>query len=166
MGYYVRLERAHFVIPCRNLGKAYDRMCRLNRFDELKGGGDSEGGKWFAWLDKNYPRTCKDAEAILKDLRFEVDEEENGDLQIIGFDAKTGDEQYFLEAIADLVRPDSFLEWTGEEGRHWRQEFNVTGGASYLEKVPPDSMDWTVVAEGSGVLERVMETYGKEIQEA
>lgn len=133
MGYYVNITDANFIIPPENLGEAYRALCALNAHDELKTGGswgplpDGSYGqkeKWFAWMDANYPETCKDAEAIFTALRFETDSNPDDGLTLLGYDSKAGGEEHFLEAVAPFVKPGSYLEWRGEGGEVWREEYD------------------------------------------
>lgn len=133
MGYYVNIEDADFVIPVENLDAAYQAMCDLNKRDELKTGGSwgpREDGtygqiaKFFAWMDADYPSKCKDAGDVLDALGFVTEEAANGDLHIWGYDSKTGNEEHFLDAIAPFVKPGSFLEWRGEDGYMWREDYD------------------------------------------
>lgn len=124
MGYYVNAFEADWVIPTENLDAAYEAMCKLNERDDLKTGGRYIGGimvdKWFSWMPINYPEVCKDAEEILNHLGFETDTDENGDLRICYYDSKTGAEEHFLAAIAPFSKPDSYIDWRGEDGALWR----------------------------------------------
>jgi hypothetical protein len=125
MGYYVRLTKSDWIIPTENLDAAYEAMCALNERDDLKTGGSWEGGqqtaKWFAWMDANYPETCRDTREILEQLGFEVSLVDEG-LSIDDYDSKTGAEDHFLRVIAPLSREDSYMNWKGEDGAHWRYE--------------------------------------------
>lgn len=40
---------------------------------------------------------------------------------LTGYDSKTGQEDLFVAAAAQFVKPGSFLQWKGEEGERWRQ---------------------------------------------
>jgi len=127
MGYYVQTEDVNFVIKKKNLKKAYTAMCKLNKRDELKTGGKYSGGKqtgvWFAWMDPNYPETCKTTEDILTQLGFDVNVNEKGDIINVFYDGKTGAEQHFFEVIAPFVEPDSFIKWRGESGEYYKWVF-------------------------------------------
>lgn len=133
MGYYVEIEKSTAVIPAANLERAYKKMCALNTtHDHLKRGGSNRGGKWFSWMDENYPNTCKDAQAVLEALGFYT-HYENGDLHIDGYDNKTGQEDLFLSAIENDVKGE--IEWRGEDGERWTTLFygdNVIEGESTM----------------------------------
>ena len=120
MGYYITLEQSTAVLPKGNQAEAYERMCALNDTDEGKTGGNGEK-KWFAWMDPNYPDTCADAKAILADLGFWFDENEDGDLLFTEYDCKMGNESDFLRCIGDLLTGE--MVWRGEEHTLWRYTF-------------------------------------------
>jgi len=125
MGYYVRIEDSNAKIKRENLAEAYMRLCNLNKRDDLKRGGswseDKQQKKWFSWMDENYPETCKDAEAILEALGFDVSIE-NDAVHIVGYDNKTGQEELFMKTIGDLVEGE--IEWSGEDGARWKWVFD------------------------------------------
>lgn len=122
MGYYVEIEKSTAVIPAANLDRAYQKMCALNTtHDHKKRGGSNHGGRWFSWMDANYPETCPDAAAVLEALGFETHYADNGDLHIDGYDNKSGQEDLFLHTIADDVTGE--IEWRGEDGERWTTLF-------------------------------------------
>ncbi len=122
MGYYIFLEDSTAVLPKGHQAEAYKRMCALNDTDEGKTGG-SKDEKWFAWMDPNYPDTCADAKAILTDLGFWFDENEDGDLLFTEYDSKMGQESEFLRCIGDLLRGE--MVWRGEEHDLFRYTFGA-----------------------------------------
>jgi len=134
MGYYVRITNSNVFIPKVKQEAAYKALCALNTDDSLKGGGSygppPEGGpsvclkKWFSWMDPNYPEKCKDLKEVLEEVGFDVELSEAGDILSLGYDSKTGDQEYFLTALAPFVTNGSFIEWQGEEGEKWRHEFD------------------------------------------
>lgn len=148
MGYWVNITEGTVTIPKANLEEAYKRMCALNDNDAIKRGGQWGGevssdsprpegmnyhpARWFSWMDADYPSTCADAKAILRELGFEL-EDRDGDICIFGYDSKVGQEELFLDAISDLCTKDSFLVWRGEDGAMWRQEF---GSKEMVVKTP------------------------------
>lgn len=138
MGYYVTLIGADFGIPEKNWDAAFAAVCELNEHDELKTGG-SVNEKWFAWMDADYPTKALEEWQqrklphplawVFQELGFdwEIAPElhvEGDEFGLRGYDQKTGAEDDFLEAVAPFVRPGSYLEWRGEEGEMWRQEFD------------------------------------------
>jgi hypothetical protein len=139
MGYNVSITGADFTITEDKLPAAFEAMKALNKRDELKTGGawgqlpDGSYGQtevWFAWMPANYDETCKDAAAIFEELGFDVEDDSVDGVQVLrltGYDSKTGAENVFLEAVAPFVTPGSYLEWEGEDGDRWRNEFNAEG---------------------------------------
>ena len=122
MGYYVEIEKSTAVIPAANLERAYQKMCALNTtHDHKKTGGSNRGGRWFAWMDENYPDTCKDARAVLDALGFYTHYDEQGNLHIDGYDNKTGQEDLFLYTIRNDAKGE--IEWRGEDGDRWTTLF-------------------------------------------
>ena len=79
--------------------------------------------KWFSWMPANYPAVCKDFLSILKELGFEYDLDDSGNLGLVHYDNKTGAEGHFFEAIAPFVQDGSFIEWRGEDGGEYRWLF-------------------------------------------
>lgn len=126
MGYFVQITDSSARIPAANLQRAYEKMCALNvTHDAQKRGGSYERGvqtaRWFSWMDANYPETCKDAQAILEQLGFETEYAPNGDLLILGYDNKRGQEELFLLAIDEETI--GTIRWVGEEGESWETIF-------------------------------------------
>lgn len=127
MGYYVTLEESTAVIPTDKLDEAYKRLCDLNKRDDLKTGG-------FPWMDPDYPSKCAGTTEIFVALGFECYEEDDG-LHIESYDAKAGAEDLFVQTVADLFEPDTYMQWRGEEGEQWRWEFTGTKEIIHKEAV-------------------------------
>jgi len=140
MGYFVNITNQNFFVPKENFDAAYKAMCALNDRDDLKSGGSWGGNgitsdsprpegmtyhpaKWFSWMPANYPAVCKDFLSILKELGFEYDLDDSGNLGLVHYDNKTGAEGHFFEAIAPFVQAGSFTEWRGEDGGEYRWLF-------------------------------------------
>lgn len=126
MGYNVSTEEVNFTIPAHNVEAAYKAMCALNTtHDSHKSGGSYSGGqktaKWFAWMDANYPETCKNAKEVLEQVGFGVHEHEDGSLSLEYYDSKTGQEELFIEAAGKYALPGWSIAWVGEDGHRWRQ---------------------------------------------
>lgn len=146
MGYYVTLTDADWGIPEEKWDAAFQALVELNKRDDLKTGGRWSGGKrvekWFAWMDTDYPeKALAEYEEkklphplvwVFQELGFDwetgLDDEE---FRLTYYDSKAGGEDHFLAAVAPFVRPGSYLEWRGEDGEMWRQEFD---GEIYVTK--------------------------------
>lgn len=136
MGYYVEIINSTFKIPAENLPAAYEAMCALNNDNSQKRGGSYGGGvaeaphfgahetRWFSWMPWNYPETCADAQDIFEELGFDTHVNGDGDLCIIGYYNKAGQEDLFLEAVTPLAT--GFIQWRGEDGYLWQDDY--TGG--------------------------------------
>jgi hypothetical protein len=148
MGYYTRITESDIFISKDDFEYCYEAMCKLNDRDDLKSGGSwgagisadqprPEGlsyhpGKWFSWMDADYPDKCKTMEDVLYNLGFEnIKYDENGNLIDIWYDNKTGAEDVFLQAIAPYVKAGSYLNWQGEDGTNYQYFFN---GKEIVEK--------------------------------
>ena len=123
MGYYVTLIDANAVLPAAALDEAYKRLCDLNKRDELKKGGSSSGEKWFSWMPTDYPEQHTTAAEILGAVGFSLYDNGAGGLGVYEYDNKTGCEDVFIWAIADLFEADNYMTWRGEDGLQWRWQF-------------------------------------------
>lgn len=143
MGYYVR-GNGHIVINRNDLSQAYKALCDLNEKDELKRGGRYGGpdgsesprpaglnyhpARWFSWMDANYPETCPDAYAVLRQVGFHLTELSQPGMSEdyirleLEYDEKTGQEELFMEALAPYVLTGE-IYWDGEDGAKWREVF-------------------------------------------
>ena len=75
------------------------------------------------WMAPNYHQTCTTAQEVFEDLGFDTEHDEYG-LTITYYDGKYGDQKHFLAAVAHLVEPGSFAHFRGEDGSHWRYDFD------------------------------------------
>lgn len=141
MGYYVEILESTFTIPVDKLDEAYSRMCQLNFTvpNSKKSGGSWSSGDlskdkapeygpyeaaWFSWMPWNYHEQYTSAEEILDALGFDIDYNDNGDLEITGYDSKTGQEELFLESICDISK--GYIVWKGEDGSIWGETYGLT----------------------------------------
>lgn len=141
MGYYVELLQSDVVIPASKLDEAYQAILKLNERDDLKSGGSWPGAdmprpegmdhhpkRWFSWMPADL-RECGSLRGVLENLGFECDEwDQSGDLQLVSYYSKTGQEEIFLEALAPFIlgRYDekiATMEWRGEDGFLYRWVF-------------------------------------------
>lgn len=138
MGYFVDGDGT-ITIKNTDKTKAYQAMIALNQRDDLKHGGSSGGqhgarnprprgldhhpDKWFSWLKADYPSICPDFESVLEHLGFEVQGVDHDDSTTyrLYYSSKTGQEGLFLETISPWIT--GKIEWSGEDGNRWLQEF-------------------------------------------
>ena len=129
MGYYVNIKSVDWLLPVVHEDAALQALKELNSSsnDHLKRGGSFSGGKrtevWFSWMPKDYDKTVTTVYEVLDMLGFETEVLPEG-TRIRAYDSKTGQEDLFLDAIAEFVEPGSFIEWRGEDGAFWRNDFD------------------------------------------
>ena len=76
---------------------------------------------FHGWMDENYPETCKDAQAIFNELGFETAYDDVGNLHLVAYDTKMGQEDLFLKSIA--TNAIGKIDWIGEDGETWSTIF-------------------------------------------
>ena len=125
MGYYVYIQQSTFKLPAKDYDAAYEAMCALNQYDDIKRGGSFGGPgkdiKWFSWMAEDYPSECSNAQEILEMLGFACVEEDNA-LTIDQYDSKMGQEDLFLEAICPWAS--GHIVWCGESGDSWMDNYD------------------------------------------
>lgn len=143
MGYYTDITETQIFLDKKHFDAVYEKMCKLNDYDELKRGGsfgannDPKEGerynstKWFSWMDYNYPETCANMHAILIQLGFNVSYDLEGNLIDLGYSDKTGAEDYFLSCFAGYVQDGNYIEWKGEENSDYYRFFYENGKMFY-----------------------------------
>lgn len=131
MGYYTSTYRTNIFLDKKHFDAVYKKMCELNDFHDLKRGGSFGSNndpvetdryprnKWFSWMDYNYPETCRDMKAILIQLGFSLEFDENGNLIGLDYYDKTGAEDYFISCFAGFVDDGNYIEWKGEENEDY-----------------------------------------------
>jgi hypothetical protein len=129
MGYYIDLVNADLFIPAANLEEALRRLKALNHKPGVEKQGGSWGtladgtwgtkAKWFSWMDADYDQHVSSAGEVFEMLGFETYEDELG-LRLEGYSSKIGQEELFLDEVADLFEPGAFAEWRGEDGAMWK----------------------------------------------
>lgn len=133
MGYYVTMTASNLRVPLRHEFVAVDTLKRLNWRNELKHGGCYRPGAepipagphpdiWFSWMPWNYHELYDRLQPLLECVGFFV-QSEDGYLEIVGYDDKTGCENVFLQALApffDRTSGEPSSEWSGEDNRAWR----------------------------------------------
>lgn len=133
MGYNVMLTGSDFKVAPDKLEPLLQALKDLNKRDDLKTGGawgqlpDGTMGqteKWFAWMPADYDQTVTSAAEVFEELGFTVTTEDDGTLILEEYDSKAGAEDLFLMAAAPFVTAGSYLEWEGEDGERWRQDFD------------------------------------------
>lgn len=149
MGYYVSTLHCDVMIPEHLLDDAYKVMCELNAHHDNKLGGgigshrteqsnsvSDNPNKWYSWMSWNYDETCNSAQEILEMLGFYT-QINGGDLFLLGYDNKSGQENLFLAALAPyLVSANgndvATISWRDEYGEEWRWAFENGEMVTYV----------------------------------
>lgn len=124
MSFHTQTEECTITIPAEKLDAAHQALTELNTDpanDHLKS--YQATGRSFMGMTPNYHQACSTAQEVFEDLGFDTEQDECG-LTITHFSGKYGDQQHFFAAVAHLVDPGSFVHFRGENGSHWRFDFD------------------------------------------
>jgi len=121
MGYYITLEESTWFLPAIHYDQALGVLKGLNDYDHLKGGGSSDGEKWFSWMPSDYDKTVESVEEVFELLGFECSEDEGVGLRLEDYYTKSGDEEIFLRAVCHFAT--GHLIWRGEDGVRWKVDY-------------------------------------------
>lgn len=131
MSYYVQVVDGGFTIKEENVKGAMDALTRLN--GDIEYGVDSmedivlsDGSRIvpngaIKWLPYDFPLRLSGLAEVLETLGFLVDAID-GDLEIFGYDGKTGDEMDVLSAMAPFIEEGGYLVWEGEDENIFRED--------------------------------------------
>lgn len=149
MGYCVNIAYSNVIIKNEHKPEILSRWKDMNssQYDHLKGGGSWSGGKktqaWYSWMDHDYDKTVTSVEDVLKMMGFSSETDEKGNIKILYYDSKTGQEDLFFAKIADLIssktishektkdgsnleimEPKQIIKWHGEDGDEYIWNFS------------------------------------------
>ncbi len=130
MGYYVTLIETNAYIACEDQPRGYELVCEINNHHAGKVGmlnhcdtPSPHEGEWFSWMPWNYPDLCDTLADVLQEVGFDTYTDVDGNLHIRGYDKKTGCEEYFLQALAPVLRggfgQPVHMAWVGEDHTMW-----------------------------------------------
>jgi len=124
MGYYISIEQSNFTVKNEHRNEVVQLWKLLNHsvFNKYKHGGNSQGVKWYAWLDHDYDQKFHTVEDLAYHIKFTTETLSNGDILFTEYEGKCGDQNLFL----DVIRPYCFgeIRWVGEDGEHWTYSTN------------------------------------------
>lgn len=128
MGYCMDQRECKFRIKAENKQLALTAIQNLATQTSKMSGGSWHGGqqvvKWFGWVNTSDFVNAPDLKTAMTAWRWEIDEDENGNVVDIWFTGeKLGDDVVLFEAIAPFVEHGSFIEMGGEDGAIWRWVF-------------------------------------------
>ena len=145
MGYYVTLMAADFTIP-----ETPEVLAAIHgmdtRFHALKRGGvvggDKPEEKWFSWMPQL--DTLTSVQQVFEALGFDTEiDNETGNVGLIGYDSKTGQEDLFLSVVAPFVTDGSYTEWRGEDDLRYRftvRDGRLTTQSAVVQWTAPESL--------------------------
>lgn len=132
MPFHTSTESSNVLIPAQNLDAAYRALVDLNTnpaHAHLKRSG-SVDQRSFAWMPSNFHEQATTAQEVFELMGYETEMNQHG-LVLTHFDGSSGDERHFFAAIARFVEPGSHVHFRGEDGSHWRFDFD---GESVIER--------------------------------
>lgn len=148
MGYFVEILQSNWTISHERFDEALQVLKDLNKPENnsiKRGGSFNRTGQtawWFSWMEPDYDQTVTSVKDVFDMLGFDSEYTEDGDLQLTGYDNKTGQEDLFLEAVAPFSW--GAIEWQGEDGSRW---VNVvadgrmkTANGQTVYNFPPDEL--------------------------
>lgn len=137
MGYYVDLIETNAYIPHDKQEYAYELVCEINNHHANKVGRrdmhdtpSPHEGEWFSWMPWNYPDIHDNVRDVLQEVGFDLYTDADNGLWFQGYGNKTGCEEYFLQALENVLEgasgePARFV-WVGEDHEMWAQEMHVS----------------------------------------
>jgi len=129
MGYFVSTSEIDVKIPLAKADAALIEMKRINgpEFDRLKRGGSwGPSGKssvWHSWMPESFDEFTSIVE-FLECVGFSGTKIVDDFIVFGNYDNKTGNEDVFLHFLAPFIVAGSYINWRGEDGEMWRQEFD------------------------------------------
>ena len=133
MGYYITAEGT-IEMPRSLHDEALHALKMLNYQHEMKRAGtypktgDPFVDYRYSWMPERWHETVKTVTEVLDLVGFHVDKHRKAGLDVytLVYDNKTGQEDVFLNCLADYAQVD--VEFTGEDGLRWRWA-NAKAGA-------------------------------------
>jgi hypothetical protein len=129
MGYYITLNSCSIRIPESD----FPRICQhllttgfLTNTDCMSGGSYSTEGRtasWYSWVDMDALEKhlkSDDLPAVLEDFGFDVMHDDEGAIDDLCYDSKSGNEEELFDAMAPAMSGITELFWTGECGAQWK----------------------------------------------
>lgn len=136
MGYYVETATVNFTIKPENFDRFFELVKSMFEEEEIKA--HARGGSWSGGTQTGWHYSWIDADLMLKAIKerdicqvflewgFEDPTlDEDGSFGSFWYNSKTGQEDLFLDKIAEVVESGSYIDWRGEDGEIWRNEFIV-----------------------------------------
>lgn len=118
------------MMKVENMEAALERfksvMLEESFFERNAKGGSFAGGKcverWYSWTDTNTLRNATSIIDVLEEFGFHCQTDADGNLMLMDYDSKVGQEDILLEVLAPYWEPGSNIEWRGEDGSLWEND--------------------------------------------
>ena len=127
MGYYINAHGT-ITMPRSLEAEALNALKMLNYNHEAKRGGLLGAGekgatfdtRWYSWMPTHWHETVASVEEVLEMLGFGTVKQRQAGLNVytVTYDNKTGQEDVFLNCLADYAQVD--IEASGEGGERWK----------------------------------------------
>lgn len=159
MGYYITAH-GHVTIPRSLESEALNALKMLNYDHEAKRGGvlgnpnATFETRWYSWMPERWHEDVASIGDVLELVGFEVGAARQAGLMVytLDYDNKTGQEEVFLNCLADYAQVD--VEFTGEDGLRWRWA-NAKAGA------PLVNFDGEVVYKENGTVAEIIRRHAE-----
>lgn len=124
MGYHITLTGSKFHISAEAAPYAHAALRDLCA--PGKGTIRDSSGYHYSWVDSKRVLAATDLKGAMDEWRYHLAvDPHTGDYTAIGFTGeKAGDEEVLFKTIAPYVTAGSYLDYHGEDGAHWRWEFD------------------------------------------
>ncbi|MBX4266590.1 hypothetical protein [Clostridium estertheticum] len=125
---------------CMDLTENKFKIKKENEVNVLKALKDfAEENTQLRWVDSVVILEANDVFSAFEEIRYPLEIDANGDLVLEYFSGeKLGDDKLILNSIAKYVEPNSYLQFSGEDGEIFRYVFN---GETCEEKAPKISWE-------------------------
>lgn len=133
MGYYIEIIDSDAYVPADKIEAAcrgMEPMMQPEHVAEHGQGGSWGGGErkevWYSWVDT---QNCidllanNDLSGFLEHWGFDTDTDVDGNLCIIGYNRKAGQEDYMLINLSPFIASGTSIKWRGEDGYMWANFF-------------------------------------------
>ena len=129
MGYCIEIGSVEFKITKKKdkNKKIVDKLKKyfLEQVDTVGGGGNSNGERWYAWVEMKDIKEAKTIGDFMEAFAYEPQyDTETGDIVDLFFNGeKLGDDEFFFKTIAPYIEDGSYIEYIGEDNAFWKYVF-------------------------------------------
>ncbi len=129
MGYYIQSQKINIVLDNEQQNQIFNRW--INPTEELK-----NNNKGFEWLERLVMthRHCSNIKEIFNIINFKYKENEKG-LELTYHSGNLRGQLDIFEAVADILKPNNFMSFMGEDGQFIGLFFNGKEVINYQSDV-------------------------------